>query len=287
MNKKGSFLVGFCDRFVKVTYNCSQAASLLEFLFSDQLADANMPVLATYDLLFVGREPMLSLWREDRHLYLGTSVYDLAYTLMNEVIYQGIQDNNAGLAIHAAGVSIDGQGVLLPGKSGSGKSTLATWLVARKCTYLSDELVVVSAHDDHLMIPFTRPISLKQGSVEALAEILPKNGSSFLRGANGLMLAHRQINRKFSYTTPPLRAIVFPKYQKNTVAQITRMSGAMACAKLMESYVNARNIDGHGMAELARICRSIPSYRLTYGQLNSLPNLLAENLPVRFPWTTD
>jgi hypothetical protein len=63
-------------------------------------------------------------------------------------------------AIHAAAVSIDGQGVLLAGASHSGKSTLAAWLVAEHgAGYVADE---VSALDDQLRVrPFPRPVGLR------------------------------------------------------------------------------------------------------------------------------
>ena len=53
-----------------------------------------------------------------------------------------------GALLHAAGVDIQGQGFIFPGKSGAGKSTLSRQLVVQKeLEVLSDDRIVIRKID--------------------------------------------------------------------------------------------------------------------------------------------
>ncbi len=224
---------------------------------------------------------MLSLRQEEKQLYQGDCRYDLAYTLINEIIYQCITDNRTGLAIHAAAIGSQKGGVLFPGKSGSGKSTLVAWLVSRGCNYLTDELVIL-AGNDYRIYPFTRPLSIKTGSSSVVSAFLNYDPQVVVAGAGGFMLPHRLVNSIFSAAVPPLSLIIFPEYRAGTATELTKLSGALGCAKLMECYVNARNIQNHGISLLAELARSIPIYQLVYGNFDGLHELLGESFPTLF-----
>ncbi len=101
-------------------------------------------------------------------------------------------------------------------------------------------------------------------------------------GGNGIMLPHRLINTIFSTATPPLSLILFPEYKGGATTELTKMSAGLACARLMECYVNARNIEGHGIGQLAELTRTTPVYQLTYGSFGGLYELLAKTFPTLF-----
>ena len=274
MNRSGSRVIGFCNQYVTINYNCPEAAWLVNFLCTDLPADNSSPSRATYDLVIVGKKPMLSLWQGEKQLYFGDCKYSLAYTLINEIIYQCITDNKTGHAIHAAAVSNREGTIILPGKSGCGKSTLTTWLVSQGCNYLTDELVLI-AKDDHQIHPLTRPISIKSGSVAVLNSFLSVEEKDVLVGDKGFMLPHRLINNNFSINSHPLSCIIFPEYKAGVATELTRLTSGIGCSKLMECYVNARNIKGHGISQLAELTRNIPVYQLSYGDFDGLEMILA------------
>lgn len=277
MNKSGGRVVGFCNHCITINYNCPEAESLINFLCTDLPADRNFPSHTTYDLIIVGKKPMMSLWQGDKQLYFGDCKYNLAYTLTNEIIYQCIADNKTGHAIHAAAVSNRQGTILLPGKSGCGKSTLTTWLVYRGYSYLTDELVVI-AEDDHHIHPFTRPISIKTGSTAVLNSFLNVEEKDILVGDKGFMLPHRLVNDKFRVDPPPLSLIIFPEHKADAATRLTKLTGGKGCSKLMECYVNARNIQDHGFSQLAELTRNIPAYHLLYGSFDELEIVLADRL---------
>ncbi len=275
MNEQESRTIGFCDQFVTINCNGPEAALLVDFVCSDLPTTTDTPVRAVYDVVIVGNKPMMSLWQGEKKLYFGDCSYALAYTLINEIIFQSIADNTAGHAIHAAAIAYHGNGVLLPGKSSCGKSTLVAWLTAMGCNYLTDELVVIAEEDTHIQ-PLTRPISIKTGSAAILSSLLSFDQKKVLTGTDGFMLPHRLLNENFLTASPPLSLILFPQFIAGARLEITRLTSGIACSRLMECYVNARNFRGHGISWLAELSRKTPVYQVRYGSLKTLESIFPE-----------
>ena len=273
--------VGFCDQYVTINSQGPESTDLVDFLCCDLQTNPNAIPHAVYNLKIVDKRSTLSLHQGKEQLYTGDCRYELAYTLINEIIYECIADNRKGHGIHAAAIGSEIGGVLLPGKSGSGKSTLTTWLVSRGCNYLTDELVILAGNNPRIY-PLTRPISIKAGSASVISAFVNYKPQEVVIGANGIMLPHRLVNTVFSAATPPLSLILFPEYVAGAATELTKMTGGLACARLMECYVNARNIEGHGIGQLAELTRTTPVYQLTYGSFGGLYELLSKTFPTLF-----
>ncbi len=283
MIKTGCRTVGFCGQYVSISSYGAEADALLDLLCCDLTQGTITPVQAEYDVMSVGNGvPGLSLWLEGKCLFSGQCSYDLSYALINEVIYQCIVDNSAGHAIHAAAVGSEQGAVLLPGKSGSGKSTFTAWLLSRGCNYLTDELVML-ALEERRLYPFTRPLSIKSGSSEVLATFFRCDRGDLISGESGFMLPHRLLNSSFKPHSPPLSLVLFPEYREGAATEFRELSPALGCARLMECYVNARNIKGHGISQLADCTRSTPIYQLVYGKFDGMWELLNRLFPALFP----
>ena len=281
MGKSGRSYVGFAGHCVAINWHGLQAMELIDFLCCDLQRDLENTPKSEYNLTVDRGQKLFSLEKAEEQLYLGDDYYELAYTLINEIIYYVIVDKKEGLAIHAAALGSAGGGILLPGKSGSGKSTFSAWLVSRGCRYLTDELVVLEGETTKIQ-PFTRPVSFKKGSVPVLNTFVHYSPEDVIAGPAGLMLPHRLLNDNFTPETPPLSLVLFPHYLEGALTKITRLSGALGCARLMECYVNARNISNHGIDRLANIARSLPSYQLTYGNFDELYETLKSSFPQHF-----
>ncbi len=76
------------------------------------------------------------------------------------------------LLLHAAAVERDGRAVIMTGESGAGKSTLAALLQARGWRLMADEFVLVDPTTGHVL-PFPRPVSLKNDAIDVVAAALP------------------------------------------------------------------------------------------------------------------
>ncbi len=130
-----------------------------------------------------------------------------------------------------------------------------------------------------IRIPFTRPISIKNGSEKALSTFFRGDSKQILSSEKGCMVPHRLINKNFSVEKPSLSLIIFPEYKPGTHPQIEQMNAAVGCSQLISCYVNARNIKGHGIAKIAAMVRETPTYHLTYGSFDGLRSVLANVLP--------
>ena len=285
-------IVGFCDQYVRITYNHPAAESIIDFLCADlehapnsaRPAEQAVTLRAVCELS-VSEDEHFLLRRNGEQLYQGRCPRETAYALINEIIFRCLEKNDQGLALHAAAVQVGNRGILLPGSSGAGKSTFVAWLTACGCCYLTDELVVLS-EDSRRIRPFTRPLTLRPASAKALAPYMRhlKESEVFevLRGDSGIMVPHRFLNPDFTPAEPPLSLILFPRYIADALPTLTELTPGIGCARLMECFVNARNIPGHGISGLARITGKIPIMELTYGSFSGAGGLLAEALPEFF-----
>ncbi len=279
MGGNGSYTIGFSGQYVEIGFNCPAAGALAEFLCRDLLARSETQPRVRYDILVVGRQPKVSLWHGDKRLYFGESKYKLAYTLVNEIIYQCIVDYSKGHAVHAGALSCQNRGILVPGKSGSGKSTLVAWLASKGLNYLSDELVFIT--ENGTMLPFTRPVSLKSPDISLLDSFVDLEQGELINDPEGMMIPHRWINPDFRPDTPPVSLILFPHYQYGVETEITKLSSARACFQLMECHVNVRNIGGQWLGNLAGLAKQTAAYQVTYGCFDGLFELLQRLFTVR------
>ena len=275
-------IVGFCDQYVQITYNNQAAKSIVDFLCTDLLtfqdAEKDTVPRTSCAVKVSENEQFFSLHRNGKQLYQGNCRRELAYALINEIIFQCLDENNSGLALHAGAVQVGQNGILLPGNSGAGKSTFVAWLTACGCRYLTDELVVL-AGAKYRICPFTRPLTLRSASAKALAPYVRFKDTEVLAGDSGFMVPHRLLNPDFVATSPPLSLILFPCFRADAPPKLTKLSPGLGCSRLLECYVNARNIPGHGISELARLTRTVPIMELRYGSFTGLGALLADRLP--------
>ena len=85
------------------------------------------------------------------------------------------------LLLHAAWVERGGRAVLMTGQSGSGKSTLAALLAERGWRFGADEFALLDPATGRL-VPFPRPISLKNDAIAALGGVDPGRWGPVLTG---------------------------------------------------------------------------------------------------------
>ncbi len=191
-----------------------------------------------------------------------------------------------GPTLHAAALMMDDRcGVLLPGKSGSGKSTLSAWMTHHGYGYLTDELACLPDNTDDILLGFPRPIHLKKPMADYFGKLLENDEKrvninslgSVLKSNQGLLVPAEQLNPdrpKQVSLKPIVAAIVFPTFQKGAACHVESISSAQGFTRMMGAVVNARNFDDHAVKFIAQLTRDIPSFTLTFGQLEAvIPNL--------------
>ena len=270
-NQSQCLKTGFGSQSFEIECNNQDAYRLAEFLFFDFPGAAAEQEPKLYDLIYSGSRPMISLWEDDKRLYFGQNPHHLAVILMNEVLYHCIDANLESHALHAGAVIRGNSCIILPGQSGTGKSTLTAWLVAHGYQYLTDELIFLA--DNGTVTPVTRPISLKTGPNHYSWMNLQECDDQIIVSENEMMVPHRLLNDTFTPQEPQVTHIVFPHYVEGAAMELQPLSPAKSCFMLMQSHVNARNLEGLGVPVLAETVRHCHSYSLTYGRFEDVESI--------------
>jgi len=270
--------VNFAGQSLSVEYS-PEFAELIDFLYSDTNADPVDSPNATLTLSV--NDGQMLLFLGEKQLYQGDDKPVLATTLIRETIRSLIDRNADGMALHAGALSKNGRGILIPGRSGSGKTSLSTWLAARGFNYLTDEYVFIR-HNTSTMQAFARPPNVKVRGIEAALEHffdMEKHEDQTMQSKHVAMIPPRLLNPDNTQENPTVDLILFPKFRKNSNLKLDRLTKAKAGLALMESLVNARNLNGHGFNEATRLVREVPSYRLEYGGFDQLNEDFYKILP--------
>ncbi len=270
MNQAERREVHFAGSAVAVEADGSRAQEIVDFLFARVPRHGDAQPHVSYRVAALDDEK-LALHENDRSLYRGRSDAVLAELLMGEACRQLAERSRGGLLFHAAALSRQGRGLLLPGSIAAGKSTLTAWLACRGLTYLTDELVFVP-HGSPSMQTFTRPLNLKAPSRAVLEPWLDRQqcAAHVLSGPFGDLIGPSAWSSAASGDQIPLQRILFPRYRPQAELSLELLSGAQGGLALMECLVNARNLPDHGFAEAARLARRTPAYRLSYSHFEQL-----------------
>jgi HprK-related kinase A len=174
------------------------------------------------------------------------------------------------LIVHAAVLEREGCAVIMPAPPGSGKSTLCAGLVSRGWRLLSDELTLISLTDG-MITPLGRPISLKNQSLDVIAQFYPdavlnqvthdtsKGSISHLKVPAGHV---QQLEER---ACP--KWVIFPKYISGSSAKLTLRSKANSLLELGRNSFNYHVLGLAGFETLADVISGSDCYDFQYSQL--------------------
>ncbi|MBN1220171.1 MAG: hypothetical protein JXM69_14685 [Anaerolineae bacterium] len=263
--------VTFGSSSVAVVYHGSRAAWLVDFLYRHAPAEGDIAPHVTYRLEPGDWPGQLNLYREDTLLYAGEDEAILAELLLGETCRELAGWSCGGLLFHAGGLAWQNKGVMLPGPMSAGKTTFTAWLVGKGLDYLTDELVFVA---DSLSIiqTFTRPLNLKKPSRKVLQNLIDfdKYPNDILSSPHADLIAPTVLNPANRLSEPPLKLIIFPRYQPDSEGVWQPLSKAQTGLALMECLVNARNLPDHGFAKITHLAKSVPAYKAGYAHFEQL-----------------
>lgn len=265
-------LISFAGSTVAIEYSGARIAAIIDFLYRYIPADSDVPPHVTYRVTSSAQSGAQSLYRDDTLIHTGDSEAILAELLMGDVCYHLADRSRGGLLFHAAGLAWQGKGLLLPGLMGAGKTTLTAWLVTRGLDYLTDELVFVP-HGANTIQTLTRPLNIKKASRPTLQTALPfdfEAHAAHILSTPRADLIPPALLRPVQLSKPPLGLILFPHHLPNSDFALRPLSKAQAGLALMECLINARNLPGHGLSEIARLAQVAPAYRLSYTNFDQI-----------------
>ncbi len=172
------------------------------------------------------------------------------------------------LMVHAGVVARDGEAVLLPAASGSGKTTLVAGLVRAGFDYLSDELAAIDPTTLEV-VPFPLSLSIKPGSMDLLADILPELPSDAWRFLEGRCpVRPDDIRPRAVGTVSRIRYVVSPRYEPGAPTSLEACSRGQGVAELGQNAFNLHAFGRRGLYLLADVMREARCYRLRVGGLD-------------------
>ena len=176
------------------------------------------------------------------------------------------------LVLHSAVLERNGRAVLMPAPPTHGKSTLCAGLVARGWRLLSDELALIDL-DTGVLHPFTRPISLKNQSIDVVRAFAPE--------ATITEPVRDTVKGDIAYFRPPGESVarsgepatpgyvVFPRYRKGAAARFTPLEKSEAFRQLAEQAFNYYVLGRHAFEAVAGLIDRSDCFNFEYEGLDS------------------
>ncbi|MCU1426505.1 MAG: hypothetical protein JWL83_505 [Actinomycetia bacterium] len=171
-------------------------------------------------------------------------------------------------SLHAACVADNGRGLLVAGASGAGKTTLAIALARAGLTFLTDDMVFLSIHDDTIaVLALPDEIDVTDSTVDMFPELGSLRGATLPPGRpkHSVRLEHLLAVDTALRCTP--KAVVVCDIGVDDATVVEPMSGASALVALAPNVLltEASSSQAH-LDALATLVRAVPCYRVRTGR---------------------
>jgi hypothetical protein len=265
-------LLHFAGSAIAIEYDGAPCERILDILFRHIPANGRAYPHLTYRLVWEETNRELALYRGESLEYHSPSLEAMAAYLMERACYHLADHSQGGLLLHAACLSREGQGFILPGASGSGKSSLAAWLLLQEnYHYLTDELAFIPERTLECQ-GFSRPLNLKPTSQSLFPGLFEAVGEDerLLVSSTRVLTPAECLSPMPVLGATTIDRLVFPRYLDGAGFELRALTKAQAGLALMQCLINARNLPEHGFHEAARLCRVVPAFQITYSDFKQI-----------------
>jgi len=259
---------------------CTDDARLgrhLDALFAG-LRDHDGGVADHWYSLATKADDTVDVTRDGAMLARGVTAADAVGWVVWHVNRSAVEAGDHHLLLHAGALQADSRAVVLPGVSGSGKSTLCAGLAQAGLAYLSDELVALDLSTDQVL-PYPKPVTVKAGSFEALADVgLRPHGdgdpdAGRWLGEEWQLAVGDGTGLRVGRSCPP-GFVVVPRYVEGAVTSLSGLSDTEAFFALAANAVNLR---AHAVRSTDALGRAVARCRcmaLTFSDLDEACRLV-------------
>lgn len=174
------------------------------------------------------------------------------------------------LLLHAAVLERNGRAIILPGDPGAGKSTLTAALALSGYRLLSDEMSMID-RDTGLLVPLTRPVSLKNRSIDIVrgfsaAAVLGRVAHDTHKGAVAhLKPPSASVAQAQLHAVPAL--IVHPRWQEGSEAVLEPRPKSDAFMRTAGHAFNYELLGSLGFELMAGLVDRCECYDFRYSRL--------------------
>jgi HprK-related kinase A len=183
------------------------------------------------------------------------------------------------LILHSAVLEKNGKSIILPAPQGSGKSTLCAALAGKGWRLFSDELALIDLKSGELH-PCTKPINLKNDSINIISNFLPESINSNLfkdthKGTVSLFKANADSVQSSQKTSPPT-FVIFPKFIKHSDTELNPLSETKAFLMLIENSFNYDVLGVDGFTAMCELIKGVDCFEFSYSKLDEAISLFDE-----------
>lgn len=189
---------------------------------------------------------------------------DDAVGLLLWFVYQQIAHRTALLMVHAGAVERAGRVIVIPGPSGAGKTTLTTALVADGFGYVTEEAVGLDLATA-AVVPFPRSLCIETGSQALLPELAAATDHQTVDGA--WYVDPERVRAGSRSCGGSVGLVIEPRVETGAELRVEALGAADVLVVLLAESVNLGRIGRGGFDLLVELARSVPGYRITYGDL--------------------
>lgn len=205
-----------------------------------------------------------------------------AYAMLEWGMNWTIAAHEASLVIiHAAVLEKNGHAVIFPAPPGSGKSTLTAYLAMNGWRLLSDEMALIDPNTLNV-IPFVRPICLKNKSIELAQSWFPT--ATFSRIARDthkgdvIHMAPPKSAWDGRFQKAKVCAFVFPNFRANHELELYKLNHLETFNSLSENAFNYSAMGDYGFQTVCRLVESTSGFEIFYSQLSEVMAFLEEDV---------
>lgn len=183
--------------------------------------------------------------------------------------------------IHSAVLAKGDKAVLFPAPPGSGKSTLTAYLAFNGWRLLSDEMALIIPNT-RTVVPFVRPICLKNRSIDIAKELFPDGQFSDIakdtHKGDVIHLSPPKSSWDSRKMNAELVAVVFPNYRADTDLQIYQLDKSQAFMQLVQNAFNYSVLRNAGFSTLTNLIEGIQTFEIFHNNLADVKDFLEQDV---------